>query len=143
MQKIINRLSSIIIFLIGGSVYICIEVLWRFLHKSGPTHWTMFFLGGTAFYCISKINDRFPQKTVSSKKCLWGTATILILEFIYGLVLNIWLSMGIWDYTDMPMNLLGQVCLPFAVAWYALTAVAFIADRFIKTKLFNKKTIFA
>lgn len=142
MRKTINRLRAVIIFLIGGSAYICIEILWRILHRSEPTHWTMFFLGGCAFYCISKINDRFPEKTVSAKKCILGTFAILLLEFVSGCALNIWLSMGIWDYTHLPMNIMGQVCLPFAIAWYGLTAIAFTMDRFIKHKIFHRKLLF-
>lgn len=142
MRKTINRLRAAIIFLIGGSAYICIEILWRIIHRSEPTHWTMFLLGGLSFFFISKINDKFPEKTVSMKKCLLATSLILSLEFSFGCALNIWLSMDIWDYTHLPMNIMGQVCLPFAGAWYILAAAAFGVDRFIKHKIFHRRIIF-
>ena len=50
---------------------------------------------------------------------------VTIVEFISGLILNVWLGLGIWDYSGLRWNLFGQICPQFAVLWWALCA-AFI-----------------
>ena len=39
----------------------------------------------------------------------------------------------------MPFNLLGQICLPFAVAWLALAAVAIVLDDYLRYWLFGEE----
>ena len=42
----------LILFGIGGTIYVLIELIAR-----GRSHWTMFFVGGLAFYLIGCINE--------------------------------------------------------------------------------------
>lgn len=49
---------------------------------------------------------------------------VTVLELLVGLVVNRWLGWNVWDYSDMPFNLWGQVCLQFSVAWFFLSAAA-------------------
>ena len=53
-----------------------------------------------------------------------GAAIVTALELLVGLIVNRWLGWNVWDYSDMPGNLWGQVCLPFAVAWFFLSALS-------------------
>ena len=55
---------------------------------------------------------------------LEGAMIVTVLELLVGLVVNRWLGWNVWDYSDMPLNLWGQVCLQFAVAWFFLSAAA-------------------
>lgn len=48
-----------------------------------------------------------------------------ILEYIFGYVLNIKLGLNIWDYSNMPFNLDGQICLTYSIAWTFLMPFAF------------------
>lgn len=57
-----------------------------------------------------------------------GAALITTLELLTGLIVNRWLGMQIWDYSDMPGNLWGQVCPQFIVAWLALAWLAVHAE---------------
>ena len=57
-----------------------------------------------------------------------GALIVTVIEFFTGLIVNIWLGWNIWNYYDMPFNLLGQVCLPFSIAWLFLSAVAVWAE---------------
>lgn len=135
-----KRLSKLfILFLIGGALYIIIEIMWRKIFGSKPTHWTMFFLGGLAFIFIGSINEYLSWETPLWIQCLIGTLFVLILEFVFGCVLNLWLKLDIWDYSNTPFNILGQVCLPFAFAWYLLTAVAIILDDYLRYWLFKEE----
>lgn len=69
-----------------------------------------------------------------------GWVTIAeVVEFITGLVVNIWLGLGVWDYSNMPFNLLGQICLPFAFAWVALSAIAIVLDDYLRYWIFGEE----
>ncbi|MBQ3003172.1 MAG: hypothetical protein IJD82_05525, partial [Clostridia bacterium] len=43
------------------------------------------------------------------------------VEFVTGLIVNHWLHLSVWDYSDVPLNLLGQICLPFSLVWFVIT----------------------
>ena len=67
-----------------------------------------------------------------------GSAIITVLEFITGLIVNVWMGLNIWDYSDMPLNIMGQICLPFTIAWLFISGVAIIVDDMIRYTLFNE-----
>lgn len=134
-----NLSKHLCLFVIGGSVYVIIEIIWRKLMGSTPTHWTMFILGGLVFLLVGGINECFPWSTPIWLQCLIGTGIILLLEFVFGCILNLWFGLHIWDYSNVPFNLLGQICLPFAVAWYFLTAFAIVADDYLRYWLFREE----
>lgn len=126
------------LFVVGGVIYIGIEFLWRALHDSTPTHWSMFILGGLCFLVIGAINEHLSWETPFWIQAIIGTVVVLILEFVFGCILNLWLGLGIWDYSDTPFNILGQVCLPFAFAWLFLTALAIVLDDCLRYWLFGE-----
>ena len=111
-------LAHIPIAVIGGLVYMGIEILWR-----GHTHWTMGVLGGLCFVLIGLL-DEWQDHPPMLLQMVQGAALVTALELITGLIVNRWLGWGVWDYSDMPLNLWGQVCLPFSAAWFLLSAVA-------------------
>lgn len=43
-------------------------------------------------------------------------------EMAAGLILNVWLGLGIWDYSSLPDNLWGQICQQFWALWCLLSA---------------------
>lgn len=97
------------------------------------------FTGWIGFIFIGLINEYLSWKTPLWLQCLIGTLLVLLLEFVFGCVLNLWLNLNIWDYSNTPFNILGQVCLPFAFAWYFLTAVAIILDDYLRYWLFKEE----
>ena len=46
---------------------------------------------------------------------------ITAIEFVAGAIVNVRLKLNVWDYSKMPLNLYGQVCLPFSLLWCLLT----------------------
>ena len=56
---------------------------------------------------------------MSFRENRWG-GLVTFVEFCAGCVLNLWLGLDIWDYSDIPFNLLGQICLPFSLVWWVL-----------------------
>lgn len=85
----------------------------------------MFFAGAivlSTFYFISK-NYNLPLW----ERCLAGMIIITGIELVFGIVFNIILKEHVWDYSNMPMNFLGQICVPFSLLWFALSGVTFKA----------------
>ncbi len=127
-------LKEIILAIIGGLIYILIELIWR-----GHTHISMFILGGICFVAIGLINELFSWELGLVWQSVIGAVIVTVLEFITGLIVNIWLGLGVWDYSNMPFNLLGQICLPFAFPWIALSAIAIILDDYLRYWIFGEE----
>ena len=127
------------LFCTGGSIYIIIEIIWRAMRGSNPTHWTMFILGGLCFILIGAINEHLPWEMPIWLQAIIGAIGVLILEFIFGCVLNLWLKLNVWDYSNEPFNILGQVCLPFAFAWMILSMVGIVLDDYLRYWLFDEE----
>jgi uncharacterized membrane protein len=127
-------LKNVFLFIIFGSIYALIEIAFR-----GHTHWTMAILGGLCGILIGSINEYLPWEMSIIKQGLIGAGIVTVLELIFGIILNIILQLGIWDYSHMPCNLWGQICLPFSIAWFFLSFVAIFLDDFLRWKLFGGK----
>ena len=119
----IRTVRPLILFGIGGLLYYVIEILWR-----GYSHWTMFLLGGFCFVMIGLINEIFTFHIPLVKQMLISAVIITVAEFMCGCIVNLWLEWGIWDYSELPLNVMGQICLPYSVLWFFLSALAIILD---------------
>lgn len=51
---------------------------------------------------------------------LAGGGVATVAEYFMGMFYRRVLGVEFWDYSDLPLNLSGQVCLPFSVAWGVL-----------------------
>lgn len=132
MKKIQFLKKETIIFVIFGFLYICLELLYR-----GRTHISMFFVGGLCGVLIGLINDNTPDIPLFYQ-CILGTTIVTLIEFISGCYLNIYLGLGVWDYSHVPFNFLGQVCLPFSIIWMLLSIPVIYLDDYLKNKLLNE-----
>ena len=127
-------IKYIFLWIIGGTIYVGIEYLWR-----GYSHWTMFILGGICFVCLGIINEILTWDTPLWKQMLIGGSIITILEFITGCIVNLWLDWNIWDYSNNPFNLLGQISLFSSFGWIALSLVGILLDDWIRYKFFKEE----
>lgn len=134
MINIKQWLKIFVLFLIGGFIYVAIELGFR-----GHSHWTMFLLGGLCFILIGGLNNYIPWEMSIIKQGVIGALIVTSLEFIFGLVLNLYLNLGIWDYSNMPFNILGQICLPFSIAWFFLSLIAIFVDDWLRYVLFKEE----
>ena len=132
-HNITTVIKNLILFEIGGLIYNLIEMLYR-----GNTHWTMFILGGLCFVSIGLINNAFSWKNPIEIQCLIGGGIITLLEYITGYIVNIKLGWNVWDYSNIPLNLQGQICLPFTVVWIVLSLFIIIIDDFLRWKFFKE-----
>ena len=129
-----KALRPLVLIGIGGLLYVLIEILFR-----GHSHWTMFLVGGLCFWLIGLINEIIPWEMSLWKQCIIGSTIVTAVEFLSGCIINLWLGWDIWDYSDMPFNLLGQICLPFSIAWIGLSAVAIVIDDYLRYWLFGEE----
>ena len=127
-----NLFKNIFLFWFGGSTYLTFEVFYR-----GYSHWTMFVLAGVIFIILGQINEWYSWDTDILIQCLLGTLLSVVLEFITGCVVNLWLKWDIWDYSNLPFNLFGQICLQFTFLWFIIVLFAIIIDDIIKYKFFD------
>lgn len=103
--------QDIIIFILGGIAYCLIEIIWR-----RYTHWVMGIVGGLCFLTLFRLYQR-TKNTPIWKKCVLGAVIITVIEFVSGCFINIYFSMNVWDYSSLPVNIMGQVCLLYSVLW--------------------------
>lgn len=129
-----NLSKSVILWLIGGCIYVLLEILWR-----GYSHWSMFVLGGICFVTIGLINEVISWNMPLILQMLIGCGIITILEFITGCIVNIWLGWNVWDYSSLPFNLLGQISLWSSILWYFLSLIAIVLDDYLRYWLFNEE----
>lgn len=119
---------------LGGTVYVFIELMWR-----GYTHWSMFLLGGVCFVALGLINEVIPWGMPLTAQMFIGCAIITALEFITGCIVNLWLGWDVWDYSDLPYNLLGQISVMSSVGWYFLSAVGIVLDDWLRYIFFGEE----
>ncbi len=128
-----RAVRPLVLWSIGGLLYVLCELVFR-----GRSHWTMFVVGGLCFWLIGLINEVIPWKMPIWQQCIIGAVIITTVEFLSGCIINIGLGWQVWDYSGLPFNLLGQICLPFTVLWTFLSAVCIILDDYLRYRLFGE-----
>ena len=101
-------------FWIGALGYPLIELAWR-----RRTHPAMALAGGLSAVTLKAIAKRLHMRPLW-QQALTGGLAITGIEFALGRIWN--RRYRIWDYRRMPLNVQGQVCLPFTAAWCVLSA---------------------
>ena len=108
-------LKNLLIFSILGLTYGLIEILWR-----GYTHPSMVIVGGICGLLIGLLNEK-NKKMNLLLQMVEGMVIVTVLEFVSGIILNLYLGLNVWDYSNMRFNLLGQVCPQFCIVWFFLS----------------------
>ncbi len=104
-------------FLLGGSAYVGLELLWR-----GRSHSSMFAAGGACFLLLEELGRR--ERIPLPVKAVAGAAAITAVELVTGLLVN--KDHSVWDYRRMPLNFRGQICLPYSLLWIPVSTVALL-----------------
>jgi len=117
-----KRLSQyLFLWAIGGTIYYTIEMIFR-----GFSHWTMFGLGGICFLFFYMQGKLTMWKDLIWIQILRSTIFVVACEFITGIIVNKWMRWKVWDYSDQPFHLFGQICLPFALMFSVLCTVGIV-----------------
>lgn len=120
-------LKYVFLFLTGGFAYGAVENLSR-----GYSHISMFIAGGICFILIGLLNETTHCDLSIISQMSISAIIITMIEFVAGVIVNIWLKLNVWDYSNMPFNIMGQVCLPYTVIWFLLSFIAIIMDDYIR-----------
>ena len=116
------------LFCLGGAGYTVLELLWR-----GYSHPSMFVVGGVCFHIIGGIGNRLWKIS----RLLTGAAcapAVTAVEYISGCLVNLRWQWNVWDYSGMPFNLKGQVCLLYSTLWGLLSLPVVPLYRFLQKK---------
>ena len=118
--------------ILGGVGYYTIEVFYR-----GYSHISMAICGAVCMCAIYNINDP-KRKMPFPMRILLGTVIITAVEFIAGCILNLWLGLRVWDYSNLPYNLFGQICLGFIILWMLLNVPLSLLCYAIRKNIFGE-----
>ena len=116
---------------IGGVTYYAIEGIWRHITCSEPPHIAMMAIGGLCLVLVGGINQVPAFYHLSMRvQAILGSLIVLAVELAAGLVFNVWLGWGLWDYSHMPLNFMGQICALYWFLWLLLMPFAiWLEDR--------------
>lgn len=126
-------LKYLTLFLVGGAFYYVLEVLFR-----GYSFLAMAGCGGLCFIICGVLNEKDRCMPLVLQMAI-ATCGITAIEFVFGLILNVWLGLGMWDYSNMPGNVLGQICPQFTALWFFLSALGIFLDDYIRWVFFGEE----
>lgn len=126
-ERVGKWILSVLLWVWTGTLYFFIEVVWKTASGRPETvSWTMLLLAVILAVPLERFGCELPwEMPLAAQAAVCGTA-VTAAEFGAGLVLNVWLGMGVWDYSGMAGNLMGQVCPQFLLVWTALSAVGIV-----------------
>ncbi len=120
-RKIVKFIT---LFSVGFFGYMLIELLWR-----QYTFPLMGLCGGLAIVILDKINNKISWETDLIIQSIIGSIIITFFELIIGLLALHTSIPQMWDYSNIPLNFMGVICLPFSIIWCFLSVIGiFIAD---------------
>ena len=117
-KKFFYAAEYIFVFLTGAILYSITEIVYR-----AYTHITMFFAGGICFLLIYMCEKYLYGKKLFYRCCVYALM-ITTVEFIFGVIFNIVLKLNVWDYSQEPLNIMGQVCPGFVLMWMGISVPA-------------------
>ncbi len=121
-------------FLFGAVGYVLLETLWR-----GHSHWSMAAAGGISLLLLLKTFRKL-KNAPHYFKAIIGGGIITAVEFVFGIIFNIMLGMGVWDYSAVWGNIMGQICPVYSVFWCAISfAVSVFEKKLSSGKIFLPK----
>ena len=121
MTKAGKWVLSMLLWVWGGAVYYLMEVA----YKTATGHperisWTMLVLAIVLCVPVERAGAELPWECPLWLQALACAALVTAVELAAGVVLNLWLGLGVWDYSGLPGNLWGQICPQFALIWWVL-----------------------
>lgn len=102
--------------------------------------WTMGVCAGLVVVVLDKINDHISWDIDILLQCMIGMSMITALELIIGnIFLNTDLLPVMWDYSNLPLNYKGIICVPFMLLWIVLSFLAIIVADSINYYVFDEE----
>lgn len=114
--------AYIIMFLTGGFLYVGIEILQR-----GYSHISMLLAGGLCFLLVGVVEHIAGESASLVGEMVICGLMITLVEFVFGMLVNQKLNLGVWDYSGEQYNYKGQICLLYTNLWILLSGPVIIA----------------
>ena len=133
-----NIQKILILWIIIGMMYFSLEGIWH-IPSGGYANIVMLPIGGLCGVLVGAINQvpKFYNMKVVYQSLI-STGIILIVELVCGILVNLVLGLHIWDYSDRPFNILGQICLHYGVLWFLISPFAIWLEDNIRYRLWNE-----
>lgn len=116
-----------LLWLFAGALgYGLLELFWR-----GYTHWSMLLAGGICLAGINFLDEALPGLADWPKAwlcCLLITCT----ELAAGLLFNCCWQQEVWDYSELPYNFQGQICLQYSLLWLLISRPLLVLVRWLR-----------
>lgn len=116
-----NLYKYLFLFIAGGFTYFYMEIAFR-----GYSHYSMIICAGLAFIICGSLKELFKKRISFVSQMIFSCLVITLLEFITGYIVNIRLGMNVWDYSGLPYNLMGQICLFYSLLWLSLSIICIL-----------------
>ncbi len=128
-------IKNIILFTVGFCLYITMEVLFR-----GYSFPLMGVCAGLVIVLLDKINDYISWDIDILVQCILGMLMVTIMELIIGTIfLDTNLLPVMWDYSNLPLNFRGIICIPFMALWMILSFIAILVADSINYYVFDEE----
>ena len=134
-----SLLRSVVLWVFGGALYFAAEVAWKILQgRPEAISWTMLVLAAIICIPLDLINEHLPWDMPLWQQAILGGLGITAVELLAGLVLNVWLGLGIWDYSHLPLNLRGQISALWSLVWVLVAGGGIILFDWLRHWLYNE-----
>lgn len=126
-ERIGKWVLSILLWFWAGGVYFFAEVIWKTAQGRPETiSWTMFALAIILAIPMERFGAELPWEMPLIAQADISALAVIATEFVAGLILNVALGLGIWDYSNMPGNIMGQICPQFALLWFVVSIIGIV-----------------
>lgn len=125
--------AFLVLFPVGAVGYYSLEIAFR-----GFSHWSMALCGGLCVCLIFLANRRLSRRPLIVRAFM-GALIITAVEFVAGCILNLWLGWSIWNYSHLPLNLLGQITPVFSAIWFLLCLPVCFLCTVADNRLFQRR----
>lgn len=115
---------SVLLWTWGAAMYFMLEVIYKTaIGNSDRISWTMMVLAFILCIPIERCGYEMEWETPLLVQASVCAALVTVVEFLSGLLLNVHLGLNVWDYSDIPFNICGQICPQFSCVWFVLCFV--------------------
>lgn len=125
-------LRQLILFITGFCIYITIEVCYR-----GYSYIIMGLCGGIILLMIDCINEKISwDMDLLLQGCI-GSLIATSFELVIGEICLLFNYTKMWDYSNIPLNFDGVICVPFSLVWIVISIVGILLADAINYYVFD------
>ena len=136
-----NILRRLVLFYVGFSTYITIEVLFHSRMRMFEMGWSYIasgIMGAAAFMILDMFNNNISWDIELQYQMIVSGIVVTLIEFLVGIVSVFVFHVHMWDYSNLKFNLYGVICPQFFIFWVLLSAIAILLADVINYYVFNE-----